>query len=57
MKRILVVAVAAILAWCGFTFFSNHAGAEAHDAEHGHEQEHEEGILIIFRSLRNKLMR
>lgn len=43
MKRILVVAVAAILAWCGFTFFSNHAGAEAHDAEHGHEQEHEEG--------------
>lgn len=39
MKRILVVAVAAILAWCGFTFFSNHAGAEAHDAEHGHEQE------------------
>ena len=43
MKRILVVAVAAILARCGFTFFSNHAGAEAHDAEHGHEQEHEEG--------------
>ena len=42
MKRILVVAVAAILAWCGFTFFSNHAGAEAHDAEHGHEHEHEE---------------
>lgn len=32
MKRILVVAVAAILAWCGFTFFSNHAGAEAHAA-------------------------
>ena len=29
MKRILVVAVAAILAWGGFTFFSNHAGAEA----------------------------
>ena len=25
MKRILVVAVAAILAWCGFTLFSNHA--------------------------------
>lgn len=42
MKRILVVAVAAILAWCGFTFFSNHAGAEAHAAEHGHEHEHEE---------------
>lgn len=34
MKRILVVAVAAILAWCGFTLFSNHAGAEAHAAEH-----------------------
>ncbi len=32
MKRILVVAVAAILAWGGFTFFSNHAGAEAHAA-------------------------
>ena len=42
MKRILVVAVAAIFAWCGFTFFSNHAGAEAHDAEHGHEHENEE---------------
>ena len=42
MKRILVVAVAAILAWGGFTFFSNHAGAEAHAAEHGHEHEHEE---------------
>lgn len=42
MKRILVVAVAAILAWGGFTFFSNHAGAEAHAAGHGHEQEHEE---------------
>lgn len=42
MKRILVVAVAAILAWCGFTFFSNYAGAEAHAAEHGHEHEHEE---------------
>ena len=42
MKRILVVAVAAILAWCGFTLFSNHAGAEAHAAEHGHEHEHEE---------------
>ena len=42
MKRILVVVVAAILAWCGFTFFSNHAGAEAHAAGHGHEHEHEE---------------
>ena len=42
MKRILVVAVAAILAWCGFTFFSNHAGAEAHAAGQGNEQEHEE---------------
>ena len=42
MKRILVVAVAAILAWCGFTLFSNYAGAEAHAAERGHEHEHEE---------------
>ena len=42
MKRILVVAVAAILAWCGFTLFSNHVGAEAHAAGHGHEHEHEE---------------
>ena len=42
MKRILVVAVAAILAWCGFTLFSNYAGAEAHAAGHGHEHEHEE---------------
>ena len=40
MKRILVVAVAAILAWCGFTLFSHHAGAEAHAADHGHEHEH-----------------
>lgn len=39
MKRILLIAVAAILAWCGFTFFSNHAGAEAHAAEHEHEEE------------------
>ncbi len=42
MKRILVVAVAAIFGLVWFHLFSNHAGAEAHAAGHGHEHEHEE---------------